>query len=67
MELSLQLETPKYQVAVVQECPIPGSRFASLLGLDRYRYRVPGDTCLSIAVDTGLASVAHGAVSRRDR
>jgi hypothetical protein len=49
------------------------------LGLDRYWYRVSGDTrqyrlvsvsgdiFLSIAADTGLASVDHGAKSRRDR
>jgi pyrrolidone-carboxylate peptidase len=37
------------------------------VGLDRYRYRVSGDTFLSIAADTGLASVGHGAISRRDR
>jgi hypothetical protein len=50
-----------------------------LIGLDRYRYRVSGDThqyrlvsvsgdtFLSIAADTGSASVGHGATSRRDR
>jgi hypothetical protein len=38
-----------------------------ILGLDRYRYRVSGDTKKSIAADTGLASVGHGAISRRDR
>jgi hypothetical protein len=28
---------------------------------------VSGDTILTIAADTGLASVGHGAISRRDR
>jgi hypothetical protein len=28
---------------------------------------VSGDTLLSIAADTGLPSVGHGAISRRDR
>jgi hypothetical protein len=37
------------------------------VGLDRYRYQVSGDTFLSIAADTGLVSVGHGAISRRDR
>jgi hypothetical protein len=51
----------------------------SRVGLDQYRYQVSGDThqyrlvlvsgdtFLSIAADTGLASVGHGAVSRSDR
>jgi hypothetical protein len=50
-----------------------------LLGLDRYRYRVSGDThqyrlvsvsgdtFLSIAADTSLVSVGHGAIIRRDK
>jgi hypothetical protein len=55
--------------------------FAAILflGLDPYQYRVSGntrqyrlvsvsgDTFLSIATDTGLASVGHGAINRRDR
>jgi hypothetical protein len=51
----------------------------SVLGLDRYRYRVSsdthqyrlvlvsGDTFLGIAADTSVASAGRGAVTRPDR
>jgi hypothetical protein len=50
-------------VSRVRPKPVSGMR-------DTHQYQlvsVSGDTFLSIAADTGLASVSHGAISRRDR